>query len=143
MERAAHEYFARIDELGGMVEAIKRGFPQREIADASFRYQREVDSRRRVVVGVNDYRLDSEEGIDLHRPDPAVEQKQGDRLQRTRGTRDSAAVERALADLKAAATGGENLMPRFLDAARARASEGETIAALQEVFGRYTEQPVF
>jgi len=144
IERAAYEYFARIDELGGMVEAIKRGFPQREIADASFRYQQEVDSRRRVVVGVNEYRLEDEEGIELHRPDPAVERKQGDRLERTRGARDSAAVESSLAALRsAAATEGENLMPHFLDAARARASEGEMIAALQEVFGRYTEQPVF
>jgi methylmalonyl-CoA mutase, N-terminal domain len=144
MERAAYEYFARIDELGGMVEAIKRGFPQREIADASFRYQQEVDSRRRVVVGVNEYRLESEEGIELHRPDPATERKQGDRLDRTRAARDSGAVERALAELKsAAATDGENLMPRFLDAARARASEGEMVSALQDVFGRYTEQPVF
>jgi methylmalonyl-CoA mutase N-terminal domain/subunit len=144
MERAAYEYFARIDELGGMVEAIKRGFPQREIADASFRYQQEVDSRRRIVVGVNDYRLDDEEGIELHRPDPAMERKQSDRLERTRAGRDSAAVERALADLKGAARrDGENLMPHFIDAARARASEGEMIASLQEVFGRYTEQPVF
>ena len=144
MERAAYEYFARIDELGGMVEAIKRGFPQREIADASFRYQQEVDSRRRIVVGVNDYRLESEEGIELHRPDPALERKQGDRLERTRAARDSAAVESALADLRsAAAAEGENLMPHFLDAARAQASEGEMIAALQEVFGHYTEQPVF
>jgi methylmalonyl-CoA mutase N-terminal domain/subunit len=144
MERAASEYFARIDELGGMVEAIKRGFPQREIADASFRYQQEVDSRRRIVVGVNDYRLEDEEGLELHRPDPAVERKQGDRLERTHAARDSAAVESALAALAAAAaTDGENLMPHFLDAARARASEGEMIAALQEVFGRYTEQPVF
>jgi methylmalonyl-CoA mutase N-terminal domain/subunit len=144
LERAAYEYFARIDELGGMVEAIKRGFPQREIADASFRYQQEVDSRRRIVVGVNDYRLEGEEGIELHRPDPAVERKQGDRLDRTRTARDPAAVERSLAQLKAAAAiDGENLMPHFLDAARARASEGEMIASLQEVFGRYTEQPVF
>jgi methylmalonyl-CoA mutase N-terminal domain/subunit len=144
MERAAYEYFARIDELGGMVEAIKRGFPQREIADASFRYQQEVDSRRRVVVGVNEYRLEDEEGIELHRPDPAAERKQADRLERTRAARDSGAVEKALAELKAAAaTEGENLMPHFLDAARARASEGEMVAALQEVFGRYTEQPVF
>jgi methylmalonyl-CoA mutase N-terminal domain/subunit len=144
MERAAYQYFARIDELGGMVEAIKRGFPQREIADASFRYQQEVDSRRRVVVGVNEYRLEDEEGIELHRPDPAAERKQADRLERTRARRDSVAVEGALAELKAAAaTEGENLMPHFLDAARARASEGEMVAALQEVFGRYTEQPVF
>jgi methylmalonyl-CoA mutase N-terminal domain/subunit len=144
MERAAYEYFARIDELGGMVEAIERGFPQREIADASFRYQQEVDSRRRIVVGVNEYRLESEEGVELHRPDPAAERKQSDRLERTRAARDAGAVERALADLKAAAaTDGQNLMPRFLDAARARASEGEMVAALQEIFGRYTEQPVF
>jgi methylmalonyl-CoA mutase N-terminal domain/subunit len=143
MERAAYEYFARIDELGGMVEAIKRGFPQREIADASFRYQQEVDSGRRIVVGVNDYRLESEEGIELHRPDPATERKQGDRLQRTRAARDSAPVESALAKLKAAAANDENLMPHFLVAARARASEGEMIDALQEIFGRYTEQPVF
>jgi methylmalonyl-CoA mutase, N-terminal domain len=144
MERAAYSYFARIDELGGMVEAIKRGFPQREIADASFRYQQEVDSRRRVVVGVNEYRLEDEEGIELHRPDPAAERKQADRLERTRAARESAAVERALAQLKtAAASEGENLMPHFLDAARARASEGEMVVALQEVFGRYTEQPVF
>jgi methylmalonyl-CoA mutase, N-terminal domain len=143
MERGAYEYFARIDELGGMVEAIKRGFPQREIADASFRYQQEVDSRRRIVVGVNDYRLEDEEGLELHRPDPAVERKQADRLERTHAARDSAAVENALAALATAAADGENLMPRFLDAARARASEGEMIAALQEVFGRYTEHPVF
>ncbi|MFL5891254.1 MAG: methylmalonyl-CoA mutase [Solirubrobacterales bacterium] len=144
MERAAYQYFARIDELGGMVEAIKRGFPQREIADASFRYQQEVDSRRRVVVGVNEYRLEDEEGIELHRPDPAAERKQADRLERTRARRDSVAVEGALAELKAAAaTEGQNLMPHFLDAARARASEGEMVAALQEVFGRYIEQPVF
>jgi methylmalonyl-CoA mutase, N-terminal domain len=144
MERAAYEYFARIDELGGMVEAIKRGFPQREIADASFRYQQEVDSRRRVVVGVNEYRLEDEEAVELHRPDPATERKQADRLERTRAGRDSGAVERALGELKtAAASDGQNLMPHFLDAARARASEGEMVAALQEVFGRYTEQPVF
>jgi methylmalonyl-CoA mutase N-terminal domain/subunit len=144
MERAAYEYFARIDELGGMVEAIKRGFPQREIADASFRYQQEVDSGRRVVVGVNEYRLEGEEPVELHRADPAVERKQGDRLQRTRADRDSAAVEGALAELKrVAAADGENLMPHFIEAARARASEGEMIASLQEVFGSYTEQPVF
>ena len=144
MERSAYEYFARIDELGGMVEAIKRGFPQREIADASFRYQQEVDSGKRIVVGVNEYRLADEEELELHRPDPAVERKQAGRLSATRARRDSGAVERALAALKrAASTEGENLMPYFLDAARARASEGEMVAALQEVFGSYTEQPVF
>jgi len=144
MEAAAYEYFARIDELGGMVEAVKRGYPQREIADAAFRYQHEVDQRKRIVVGVNDYKLSDDEEIPTLKIDPALERKQAARLETTRGRRDSAAVEEALAALKQAAAGdGENLMPRFLDAARARASEGEMVAALQEVFGTYTEQPVF
>jgi len=144
MERAAYEYFARIDELGGMVEAIKHGFPQREIADASFRYQRELDSGKRIVVGVNDYHLAGDDELPIHRPDPSVERKQSARLQRTRDRRDAVAVERALTALQAAAARkGENLMPYFLDAARVRVSEGEMVAALQEVFGSYTEQPVF
>jgi len=126
------------------VEAIKRGFPQREIADASFRYQQEVDSRKRIVVGVNEYRLADEQELEIHRPDPAVERKQAGRLSATRTKRDSGAVEGALAALKrAASTEGENLMPYFLDAGRVRATEGEMVAALQEVFGSYTEQPVF
>jgi methylmalonyl-CoA mutase N-terminal domain/subunit len=143
MERTAYEYFARIDELGGMVEAIKRGFPQREIADASFRHQQEVDSGRRTVVGVNRYELDQEGDLEIHRPDPSAERKQAGRLSATRARRDARAVEAALAELKRAAATDENLMPHFLDAGRARASEGEMVAALQEVFGTYTEQPVF
>jgi methylmalonyl-CoA mutase, N-terminal domain len=143
MERAAYAYFARIDELGGMVAAIERGFPQREIADAAFRYQREVDAGQRLVVGVNAFTLDDGAEPDLHRADPAVERKQAGRLEATRARRDSAVVERTLAELKRSAAGDENLMPRFLDCARARASEGEMVAALQEVFGTFTEQPVF
>ncbi|MGH2991331.1 MAG: acyl-CoA mutase large subunit family protein [Solirubrobacterales bacterium] len=143
IERAAYEYFARIDELGGMVEAIKQSFPQREIADASFRYQEEVRERKRVVVGVNDYRADDEEELPILRIDPALERKQVGRLDATRSSRDSAAVERTLAELKGAAAGDRNLMPHFIEAARARASEGEMIAALQEVFGTYTETPIF
>jgi methylmalonyl-CoA mutase N-terminal domain/subunit len=143
MERAAYEYFARIDELGGMVDAIKENFPQREIADASFRYQREVDEHKRIVVGVNDFILEDEEEIPILRIDPALERKQVERLESTRARREGAAVESTLAELKRAAATDENLMPRFLDCARARASEGEMIAALQEVFGSYTESPVF
>ncbi len=144
MERAAYEYFARIDELGGMVEAIRESFPQREIADASFRYQTEVNERRRIVVGVNDFVDEDEEQIAILRIDPALEQKQIDRLQATRARRQGADVERALAELKrAAANEGENLMPHLIEAARARATEGEMIAAMQEVFGTYSEMPVF
>jgi methylmalonyl-CoA mutase, N-terminal domain len=142
MADAAYEYFRRIDELGGMVAAIERGFPQREIADAAYRYQREVDSGERTVVGVNDYRADDGE-IPILRIDPALERKQAGRLEATKAARDAQAVEASLAELKRAAAAQENLMPRFLDAARARASEGEMVAALQEVFGSYTEQPQF
>jgi methylmalonyl-CoA mutase N-terminal domain/subunit len=143
MERAAYEYFARIDELGGMVEAIRRDFPQREIADASFAYQRRVDERRQIVVGVNDFTLEDEPETPILRIDPALERKQADRLQATRAGRDAAAVESALTDLKRAAATEENLMPPIIEAARARATEGEMIAAMQEVFGTYTESPVF
>jgi methylmalonyl-CoA mutase, N-terminal domain len=142
MERAAYEYFARIDELGGMVEAIKQNFPQREIADASFRYQQEVDQRKRIVVGVNEYASD-ERQIPILRIDPALERKQRGRVEATKARRDSAEVERTLAELKAAAATDANLMPSIIACAKARVSEGEMVAALQQVFGSYTELPVF
>jgi methylmalonyl-CoA mutase, N-terminal domain len=143
MERAAYEYFARIDELGGMVEAIRRNFPQREIAEASFRYQQELNERRRIVVGVNDFTQDDEEEMPILKIDPALERKQVARLAATRAARDGAAVESALAELKRVAAGEGNLMPPIVEAARAQATEGEMIAAMQEVFGTYTESPVF
>ncbi len=143
MERAAYSYFARIDELGGMVEAIKQNFPQREIADASFRYQREVDQRKRIVVGLNRYTLSDEDATPILRIDPELERKQRGRVEATRAKRDSAEVERTLAELKAAAATDANLMPPILDCARARVTEGEMVAALQEIFGSYTESPVF
>jgi methylmalonyl-CoA mutase N-terminal domain/subunit len=143
MEAAAYGYFARIDELGGMVEAIRRNFPQREIADAAFTYQREVDERKRIVVGVNDFTQEGEEPTPILRIDPALERKQVDRLAATRARRDGAAVEAALAELKRAASTEENLMTSIIAAARARATEGEMILAMQEIFGTYTESPVF
>jgi methylmalonyl-CoA mutase N-terminal domain/subunit len=143
MEEAAYRYFARIDELGGMVEAIRRNFPQREIADAAFTYQRELDERKRIVVGVNDFVQEDEEPTPILKIDVALEQKQVERLQATRAKRDGAAVEAALAELKRAAAGEGNLMPPIVDAARALVTEGEMISALQEVFGTYTESPVF
>jgi methylmalonyl-CoA mutase, N-terminal domain len=143
MEEAAYDYFRRIDEVGGMVEAIRQNFPQREIADASFRFQQELNERRRIVVGVNDFTEEDEVPTPILRIDPALERKQTDRLAATRASRDSAEVERALAELKRAAATEENLMPPIIAAARARASEGEMIEAMQEVFGTYTESPVF
>ncbi|MGH2944929.1 MAG: acyl-CoA mutase large subunit family protein [Solirubrobacteraceae bacterium] len=144
MEELAYEYFAKIDELGGMVEAVKRGFPQREIADAAYELQREIDRGDRIVVGVNDYHEGDAEPLELLRIDPALERKQIGRVQAVRARRDGAAVERALAELReAAAIEDRNLMPNLLDCARVHASEGEIVEALQEVFGTYRETPVF
>jgi methylmalonyl-CoA mutase, N-terminal domain len=143
MEAAAYDYFARIDELGGMVEAIRRSFPQREIADAAFTYQRELDERERILVGVNDFAQEGEAVTPILRIDPALERKQVDRLAATRARRDAGAVEGTLVELKRAAATEANLMPPILDAARARATEGEMVVAMQEVFGTYTESPVF
>jgi methylmalonyl-CoA mutase N-terminal domain/subunit len=126
-----------------MVEAIKQNFPQREIADASFRYQQEVDQRKRIVVGVNEYVHSDDEEIAILRIDPELERKQRGRVESTKSGRDSAEVERTLAELKTAAATDANLMPPILDCARARVSEGEMVAALQQVFGSYTELPVF
>jgi methylmalonyl-CoA mutase N-terminal domain/subunit len=144
LERQAYAYFDRIDELGGMVQAVKDSFPQREIADASFALQTEIDSGRRIVVGVNAHRHEDEEPLEILRIDPVLEGKQVGRVQAVRARRDAAAVERALAALRtAAARPDENLMPHMLDAARAHATEGEIVHALQDVFGSYAETPVF
>src|SRR5215217_7580431 len=143
MEQLAYAYFARIDELGGMVEAVKRGYPQREIADASFELQTEIDAQRRIVVGVNAFRHEDEVELPILRIDPALESKQIGRVQAVRARREGTAVETALAELKTAAQGDANLMPPLLDAARAHATEGEIVRALQDVWGDYTETPVF
>jgi methylmalonyl-CoA mutase N-terminal domain/subunit len=144
LERQAYEYFARIDELGGMVDAVKQNFPQREIADASFELQTEIDSGRRWVVGVNAYRHEDDGQIPTLRIDPGLERKQIERVGAVRARRDGAGVERELARLReAAARDGENLMPHLLDAARAHCTEGEIVTALQDVWGDYRETPVF
>jgi methylmalonyl-CoA mutase N-terminal domain/subunit len=144
MERRCYEYFAKIEQLGGMVQAVKRNYPQREIADAAFELQQEIDGGQRVVVGVNSFLQEDEEPIPTLRVDPALERKQLDRLQSARARRDGAAVERTLADLRdAAAHERRNLMEPLLECARANASEGEIIESLQRVFGDYTETPVF
>jgi methylmalonyl-CoA mutase N-terminal domain/subunit len=143
MEERAYAYFRKIDELGGMVEAVKRGFPQREIADAAFELQTEIDAGRRVVVGVNRYTEGDEQATEILRIDPALERKQIGRVQAVRADRDEGAVAATLAAIKDAAGGQVNLMPLLLDAARAHVSEGEIVQTLQQVWGDYREQPVF
>jgi methylmalonyl-CoA mutase N-terminal domain/subunit len=143
LEEQAYAYFRKIDELGGMVEAVKRGFPQREIADAAFELQTEIDAGRRTVVGVNRYTEGDGQATEILRIDPALEQKQIARVKAVRADRDEAVVTASLAAIKEAGAGRDNLMPLLVDAARAHVSEGEIVQTLQQVWGDYREQPVF
>jgi methylmalonyl-CoA mutase N-terminal domain/subunit len=143
MEELAYDYFARIDQLGGMVEAVKQNYPQREIADASYELQGRIDQGDRIVVGVNAYTEGDDGETTLLRIDPALERKQIDRVSGVKARRDAPAVERTLGDLRAAAAGRANLMPLLIDAAHAHATEGESVHALQDVWGAFTETPVF
>jgi methylmalonyl-CoA mutase, N-terminal domain len=143
MQERCYEYFKRIDELGGMVEAVKSNFPQREIADAAFELQQAIDRGERVVVGVNRYTEGEERELPILRIDPSLERKQIGRLQAARAARDGARVERTLAALREAADSQRNLMEPLIDCARTGASEGEIVESLQTVFGSYTESPVF
>ena len=144
MEQQAYEYFAKIDELGGMVEAVKHGFPQREIADAAFEYQREIEAGVRKIVGVNSYTEGEDEPTPILRIDPAFEVDQVRRVREVREQRESQRVDEALAAVEQAARDPEeNLMPYLLEATRAQATEGEIVQALQKVFGNYTETPAF
>ncbi len=143
MERACYDYFHRIDQLGGMVSAVKEGFPQREIAEAAYELQLRTDRGERIVVGVNDYTEGEDGELEILRIDPALERKQIDRLETVRAQRDSTVVEAALARIRQDAAGDANLLPAFVEAAHAHVSEGEIVAALQDVWGSYTETPVF
>jgi methylmalonyl-CoA mutase N-terminal domain/subunit len=144
LERQAYEYFERIEKLGGVVAAIKENFFQREIAEASYRYQAEVEAEQRVVVGVNRYRIDDEPELEILKIDPALEQEQIDRVQSLRARRDTAAAEAAIARLKEdAAHEDRNLMGPIVDAARAYVTMGEMCDAFREVWGTWRETPVF
>jgi len=144
LERQAYEYFAQIDALGGVVEAIKENFFQQEIADASFRYQAEVESKQRIIVGVNRYQLEDEQPLEILKIDAALEPQQIERVKALRGRRDSAAVESTLAALKAASAREDvNLMPAILDAARAYVTMGEMCDVWRDVWGVWRETPVF
>jgi methylmalonyl-CoA mutase N-terminal domain/subunit len=142
MERQAEAYFKRVDELGGVIPAIEAGFFQKEIADAAFRYQQELEDKRRLVVGINEFLVDDETPIDILRIDPKLESQQAARVQEVRRKRDGAKCSKALADLGKAAAGTDNLMPYVLDAVRAYATEGEIMQTLIGVFGLYTERAV-
>jgi methylmalonyl-CoA mutase, N-terminal domain len=144
LEAEAYDYFRRIDELGGMVAAIEQNMPQREIAEAAYRYQQEVEANERIIVGVNRYRTEHEEEIHILRIDPDLERRQIERLKAFKAGRDSAAVERRIAELAdASAVPDRNLMPVLVDAVRDGVTLGEICDTWRRVWGTWREQPVF
>ncbi len=142
VEAAANEYIRRIDAMGGMIPAIERGFPQSEIAHASYEYQREIEQGEQVIVGVNKFADETEQPIDVLEIDETAERKQIERLAGVKKKRNAAGVARTLDALRHAAEGPENTMPYILDAVRAYATVGEICGALKDVFGAYTETSV-
>ena len=139
IEAQAYEYFRRIDELGGMLPAIEKGFFQSEIADAAYRYQREIDENKRRIVGVNAYNDEKPLNIPLLEIDPSGYERQVARLKELRKTRDNEKVKKSLVRLKNACEGTENTMPLILDSVRAYATLGEIVDVMRDVFGGYEE----
>jgi methylmalonyl-CoA mutase N-terminal domain/subunit len=142
IEQEALAYFEAIDRMGGMVEAIERGFPQREIAESSYRFQQSVESREKIIVGVNDFVASDDDAIHILYIDEGAGDRQLARLEDVRQRRDGGAVDRALEALRAAAAGSRNTMEPLLEAVRAYATIGEMCDALRVVWGEYIEEPV-
>jgi methylmalonyl-CoA mutase N-terminal domain/subunit len=138
VERGAWDYIEKIDALGGMVAAIERGYPQREISEASYRYQVAVDKKEKIIVGVNDF-VTKEKSLDTLQIDETVAERQGERLRKLRAERSSDEVARRLNALRKAAQGSENLMPYIFGAVKSYATLGEICDAMREVFGTYEE----
>ncbi len=144
IEAEAERYFSEIEARGGMIAAVEEGYPQREIADASFHYQQQMESKERVVVGINVLEGDaSGDEPPVLVIDPRIEAEQIARVRELKGKRDNTAVANRLEELREVARGAENVMPAIMAAVRARATEGEIVAALKDVFGGYRERPVF
>jgi methylmalonyl-CoA mutase N-terminal domain/subunit len=142
LEQGARGYFDQIDRMGGMVDAIERGFPQKEVAESAYRFQQALERKEKIVVGVNDFAQEDEEPIETLYIDEAAGKTQLDKLDRLRKTRDADRVRRTLDRLRGAARTTENIMPPILDAVRAYATLGEMCDALREVWGEYEEVPI-
>ncbi|MFI1231402.1 methylmalonyl-CoA mutase family protein, partial [Streptomyces althioticus] len=143
VEAAARELMEKVEDLGGAVNAIERGFQKNEIERSAYRIAQETDSGERVVVGVNRFQLDEEEPYEPLRVDPAIEAQQAERLAKLRAERDQEAVDTALAALKKAAEGEDNVLYPMKDALKARATVGEVCNALREVWGTYVPSDAF
>jgi methylmalonyl-CoA mutase N-terminal domain/subunit len=143
MEEKTYEYFGKVEALGGVLRAIEKGFFQQEIANAAYRYQKEIDSGKRIVVGVNDFTEEEHMDIPILKMDPEGEKRQMRRLADLRKDRDRAKYESALSKLEKAAGGSENLMPFIIEAVKSHATLGETCNVLRAVYGEYDEPPIY
>ncbi len=143
IEEEAMKYIGKIDSMGGAVAAIEKGYIQREIVESAYRYQKEIESSEKVVVGVNEFTTEEKTPIPILRVDPAVEKRQIDRLNRMKRKRNKLKVDNVLNKLRRAAEGDENLMPVILEAVKAYASLGEICGVLREVFGEYKAPTIF
>lgn len=143
MEQAALDYINKIDEMGGMIRAIRSGYPQMEIVNASERYQRQIEKKEKIIVGVNEFVVDEVPSADLLKIDPSVEKRQQALLQEVKAGRDGVAVERYLKGLKAVAQSNGNLMPALLDCAHAYCTVGEISAVFRGVFGEYHDPGIY
>jgi len=143
MEEETYKYFDRVERLGGVIPAIEKGFFQREIAESAYRYQKEIDTSQRVIVGVNRYQLEEQPSIPILKMDEKGEDRQNRRLQKLRKERDNPRVQSHLQQLRKAAEGTENLMPYLLNCVHSYATLGETCQVLRDVFGEYKEQAIY
>jgi len=143
MERDAWYYIRKIDQIGGIIPAIEQGYPQMEIADAAYRYQKQIESMQKTVVGVNKYRVEEKNAIPTLIIPPEVEQRQIERTKRIKANRDNKKIENILKRLEQSASGKENLMPVILDAVKAYVSVGEIMDVMRNVFGEYTDPALF
>jgi methylmalonyl-CoA mutase N-terminal domain/subunit len=142
LEEETLHYFRTIDNMGGMIAAIERGYPQREIAESAYRFQQDVESKRQVIVGVNEFVSGGEQAVPILQIDEGAAEAQMRKVDRVRRTRNKVMVTRALDRLRKAASGTENTMPALLDAVRAYATIGEMCDALRDVWGEYQEQAI-
>ena len=143
MEEETYKYWDKVEKLGGVLPAIEKGFYQKEIANAAYRYQKEIEEKKRIIVGVNKYQLDEPIEIPILKMDEKGEERQIKRLNKLRKDRNNQKVENNLKSLMKAAEGDENLMPYILKCAHSYATLGETCQVLRNVFGEYIEPAIY
>jgi methylmalonyl-CoA mutase N-terminal domain/subunit len=143
MEEETYQYWDRVEKLGGVLPAIEKGFYQREIANAAYKYQKEIEEKKRIVVGVNEYQMDEPVDIPILKMDEKGEERQINRLKKLRKDRNKQKYNRTIKALRKAAEGDENLMPYILDCVHSYATLGETCQVLRDVFGEYEEPAIY